>query len=210
MLWLLRKHRSAHDMPPHASSNGRSIVFDEAETSAFVEWQSPGYVQAVVDGTFLKRLPSVEAMYAIIDTQRWTEELRASMTEQLGSRGAMASFATLTLRPGYVSDRTTTDEIMDGDAVLNRLFQIAENGFLPADPWLRASSKRLAATPQGHDPNFVHDHNGNDYITAGPPDVSNAISSDGLPGLFAFRVEPWRSLAQMKMFHVSLPVRLLR
>lgn len=82
------------------------------------------------------------------------------MAEHLASKEAMASFAILTVRPGSVSDRTPMGEIMDGDAVLNRLFQIAENGFLPAAPWLRASPKLLVATLQEHDPNFVHNRNG--------------------------------------------------
>lgn len=168
--WLLRKHLFAHNMTSHPSTSGGHFIFTKVETTAYLESELPRYAQAVIDGTLLKRLPDSEALYAILNANCWTGQLRKSMTDQLNHIDAIATFAALTVPPGYVSEKTTMNEIMDGDVVLERLVEIAKNGELPTDPWLRASVTRLVATLRGHDTHFLRDYADDKYIVDGLPD----------------------------------------
>lgn len=123
-----------------------------------------------MNGVLLKRLPDTEALYAILNAQLWTSDLRRSMISQLSHTAAIATFAALTVRPGYASDKATMNQILDGDIILDRLVEIAKNGELPTDPWLRSSVTRLAATLRGHDPHFACDHADDNYIAHGLSD----------------------------------------
>jgi hypothetical protein len=120
-----------------------------------LELELPRYRRAVIDGTALRRLPDTEAIYCIANSNRWDQDLRASLTAQLDNMNAVATFAALTVRPGYISDRSSMNEMIEADAVLESIDRlVAEVGF-PKDIWLATSVKRLQATLRGQDPSYV-------------------------------------------------------
>ncbi len=167
--WLIRKHLFAHGLTVHKSEAGGDAVFTKVETKEYLEAELPRYTHAIKDGTFLRRLPDTEAVFVVLNARRWTEELRTNLTEQLSGIRQIATFAALTVKPGYIADQKTMDEMLDGEAILRRLIMLAKNGELPDDPWLRASVTRLAATLRGHDPHFIRDYADDNYIVNGVP-----------------------------------------
>jgi hypothetical protein len=158
--WLLRKHLYAHNLTQHSRPNsGDDVIFGKNETSALLEQELPRYRRAVIDGTALRRLPDMEAVYCIANSKRWDDELRVSLTEQLDNMDAVATFAALTVRPGYVSHRSSMNEMIDVDAVLGVVDRLVADAGLPKDLWLATSVKRLQATLRGLDPSYVGEPN---------------------------------------------------
>jgi hypothetical protein len=153
--WLLRKHLYAHNLTQHSRQNGGEAIYGKEETLQLLEQELPRYRRAVMDGTALRRLPDTEAIYCIANSKKWDQELRSSLTAQLDNMNAVATFAALTVRPGYISDRKSMNEMIEADIVLEAIDKlVAEVGF-PKDIWLATSVKRLRATLSGQDPSYV-------------------------------------------------------
>ena len=153
--WLLRKHLYAHNLTQHSRPNGGEVIYSNNETSKLLERELPRYRSAVIDGTALRRLPNMEAVYCIANSKRWSEELRSSLTAQLDNMDAVATFAALTVRPGYISNRSSMNEMIDADAVLEVVDRFMAETGLPEDVWLATSVRRLQATLRGLDPSYV-------------------------------------------------------
>jgi hypothetical protein len=153
--WLLRKHLFAHNRSSHSSPNDGEVIFGKNDTMQLLERELPRYRRAVIDGTALRRLPDTEAIYCIANSKRWDEELRSSLTLQLDSMEAVATFAALTVRPGYISDRDSMNVMIDADVVLEVIDRMVAEVGLPEDQWLATSIKRLQATLRGQDPSYV-------------------------------------------------------
>ncbi|MBN8906009.1 MAG: hypothetical protein J0H99_05150, partial [Rhodospirillales bacterium] len=105
-----------------------------------------------------------EVLYFILNEQRWTSALRTGLTSQLDDIVAITTFAALTVPPKYLLDKETMNKIIDGEVVLCRLVEVANEGRIPADPWLRRSLLRLVATLRGHDPHAIRDQEDDSYI----------------------------------------------
>ncbi|MBN8925592.1 MAG: hypothetical protein J0H19_03120 [Rhodospirillales bacterium] len=162
--WLLRKHLFAHNMTSHARPIGGEFILTKDETANYLERELPRYMNAITDGMLLKRLPCTEVLYFILNAQRWTSDLRTSLTSQLDDIVAITTFAALTVPPKYLLDKETMNKIIDGEVVLCRLVEVANEGRIPADPWLRRSLLRLVATLRGHDPHAIRDQEDDSYI----------------------------------------------
>jgi hypothetical protein len=152
--WILRKHLYSHNLTQHSHAKGEAI-YGKNETSKLLERELPRYRSAVMDGTALRRLPDTEAIYCIANSKQWGQELRSSLTAQLDNMDAIATFAALTVRPGYVSDRNSMNEMMDADMVLEVVDRLVADVGLPEDLWLAASVRRFQATLRGQDPSYV-------------------------------------------------------
>ncbi|WP_085637501.1 MULTISPECIES: KAP family NTPase [unclassified Pseudomonas] len=157
--WLLRKHLHAHNLTHHSRPNDGEVIYNKNETSKLLEQELPRYRRAIMDETALRRLPNMEAIYCIANSERWDNELRSNLTKQLSNMNAITTFAALTVRPGYVSDRKSMNELIDVDTVLDTADKLEEELGLPENLWLTASFKRLQSTLRGLDPSHIESFN---------------------------------------------------
>ncbi|PMW98844.1 NTPase [Pseudomonas sp. FW215-R2] len=155
--WLLRKHLFAHGLTPHFRSSSDESVLGKNDTIDLLERELPRYRDAVVNGLAMRRLPNMEAIYCLVNSQRWTQELRLSLTSQLNTMEAIATFAALTVRPGFGSSRGQMDELVDADAVLTIINELVALDGYPDNIWLETSVKRLRATLKGKETWAVED-----------------------------------------------------
>ena len=150
--WLLRKLLFAHGLTNHSESPRGNGVLDGDATIKLLEEEIPRYRAAVLDGTALRRLPNVEAIYVLANTSNWTPDLRDSLTEQLAGPSAIATLAGLLVPPGYSTDRQHLNELFDAVVVQERLEALESECGLPSDGWLAESSNRLLKLLKGADP----------------------------------------------------------
>jgi hypothetical protein len=156
--WILRKQMYAHGLSKHSRSGGGESVYTKDETLDLMRLETPRYRKAVLDGTALRRLPNVEAIYVIANQNAWDDELRASFTQQLQGRDAISTIAALILPPGHGSDRKALSELFDPDRVSEELRQ-ARFDKPPMQPWIESAVRRFNATLDGRDPSFDYDDN---------------------------------------------------
>jgi hypothetical protein len=152
--WVLRKHLFAHGLTHHDERPRGNGILDREAITALLEREVPRYRAAVLDGTALRRLPNVEAIYVLANSSNWTDELRDSLTSQLVGAPAISTLAGLLVPPGYSTDAKHLDELFDAEIVLSRLEQLVADGELPTQPWLAESTLRLLKILKGGDPMF--------------------------------------------------------
>lgn len=155
--WMLRKHLFGHGMTIHRPSGTGQVIFDREATQAMLDSETPRYRAALMSGYALRRLPDNELMYVLGNSDRIDDDLRNNLTEQLVTLDAIASFAVITVPPGYTTDKRSLDQFIDTDAVLVRLNQLLETEALTGDPYLRTSLSRLRVILGGGDPHFIRD-----------------------------------------------------
>jgi hypothetical protein len=152
--WMLRKHLYAHGLTTRSEPPRGGEVFDKKETEELLARELPRYRQAVIDGTALRRLPDLEAVFVIVNTGHWDKDLRAALTAQLDTMQAISTFAGLMVPPGFTANRTLLDELVDANTVQARFEAMFACGDRPSNPWLDQSLRRLLATFAGRDPMF--------------------------------------------------------
>ncbi len=152
--WLLRKHLFACGLTRNSEDVRGGGVLDRDAVIALLEREVPRYRVAVLDGTALRRIPNVEAIYVLSNSGNWTGELRESLTSQLDSADAIWTLAGLVVPPGYSIHVKHLDELFDAKVVRERLEQLVAGDELPTDPWLRESTLRLLKILGGADPMF--------------------------------------------------------
>ena len=149
--WILRKHLFAHGLTSYARQGNGDQIYDLSETMALRERELPRYRSAVLEGIALRRLPDAEAIFCMINSNYWDEDLRQSFTSQLDSMVAIASLAALMLPPGVICDRSTLDLMVDADIVLERTNRLLREEGMPENEWLATSIRRFRATLAGRD-----------------------------------------------------------
>ena len=140
--WILRKLLFAHGLTSHAGPRGGEIL-SLAETRALLASELPRYREAVASGVALRRLPNVEAIFVLMNTADWGEDLRAAITGQLDTVAAIATFAGLLVPPSFVVDLATLDTLCQADVVLARVDTLIANDELPTEQWLADGIHRL-------------------------------------------------------------------
>jgi hypothetical protein len=153
--WLLRKHLFAHGLCIHSTSSRENYIFDLAKTQELLEREVPRYREALASGFALRRLPDNEAMYVLLNSGNFDEDLRQKFTQQMSSMDAIASFAVITVPPGYVAEKSSLNQLIDADAVLANIIKMKAEGVMPAAPYLRISVRRLEATLAGRNTHFM-------------------------------------------------------
>lgn len=153
---ILRKHLfnwglTIHDPNPRHGE----FVFDKRETEDLLARTAPNFRAALLDGTLLRRIPNSEALFALSNAAQWDDDVRASLTKQLQEPEARASFAALTVPPGYSIDRKSLDELIDSDAVLTAM-RAADEG-RRAGTWSENCLRRLRYALRGKDTIFMSD-----------------------------------------------------
>ena len=140
--WILRKLLFAHGLTSHAGPRGGEILSLD-ETRVLLASELPRYREAVTSGVALRRLPNVEAIFVLMNTADWGEDLRTAITGQLDSVAAIATFAGLLVPPSFVVDLATLDSLCHADVVLARVDALIASGELPTDQWLADGIHRL-------------------------------------------------------------------
>lgn len=146
---VLRQHMFAHGLTKHGPARGGQTIYSKDETEKLMARELPRYRAAVLEGTALRRLPNVEAIYAIANTGAWDSELRSAFTAQLRDRESLSTLAALLVPPGHSADRKALGELFDPDVVFAQL-----NALEPVDPasetWIDNSRNRLRAILARH------------------------------------------------------------
>ncbi|MBB2971274.1 KAP family NTPase [Mesorhizobium sp. RMAD-H1] len=143
--WILRKHLFAHGLTKYSSAPRGGEVLTRQETENLLARELPRYIQAVRDGTALRRLPNMEAVYVILNTENWDKELHSSLTAQLDTLEAISTLAALLLPPGTSAERSLLDELFDADSVQKIIETLIADAGVPANPWLADNLERLRA-----------------------------------------------------------------
>ncbi|MBK1624936.1 KAP family NTPase [Afifella marina] len=146
--WILRKNLFAHGLTYHSKTGRGGEILTLEETKDLLAREVPRYQQAVISGVALKRVPTLEAVYVLANTEHWTPEIRSAFTDQLDSLEAIATFAALKVPPGYGVDPTSLNKLIDTDAVFTTLEKLGEPRE-PADPWLAECLQRLRNVLRG-------------------------------------------------------------
>jgi hypothetical protein len=162
--WLLRRHLFGHGLVGEERSRDRDQILSAEETRGYVECELPRYAAAIESGEWLRRLPDTEILYCILNMERWTEDLRASLTDQLVSTEALLTFAGLMTPPGILSSPEVMRLLVDTEIVLARIVAFVKDIGEPEDVWLANALRRLVATMRGHDATFIGRNGGDDYI----------------------------------------------
>lgn len=155
--WVLRKAMRAHGLSVHSRGESDQFFLDKLQTQTMMEDEFPKYRSAVQSGHILRRLPTLEPLFALLNASRWDDELRTSMTQQLEGEEAIGTFAGLLVPPGYASELSTINQICDADRLKQNLGNLLENADAFPDPWIRDCAVRLHRTLNGKDPLFDDD-----------------------------------------------------
>lgn len=141
--WMLRKHLFAFGLTHHGPAQGGETLLNREETEQLLDTETPRYREAVFSGEALRRLPTVEAIYVLANSRRWTRDLRDSLTSQLNGIAAISTFAALLVPPGYVADREHLNDMFDIEQVSLNLQQSVNDEGWPQDKWVEESLRRL-------------------------------------------------------------------
>lgn len=155
--WMLRKHLFAFGLTQHGQAHDGDTLLTKEETAHLLDKETPRYREAVLSGEALRRLPTLEAIYVLANSRRWTHDLRDSLTSQLNSVEPIATFAALLVPPGYSASREHLNEMFDVEKVaLNLQQSVNENGW-PHDKWVEESLRRLQRIIRTGDPDTEED-----------------------------------------------------
>lgn len=146
--WIVRKQMSAHGLSKHSRGGRGDSIYSRSETLDLIGREIPRYRAAIIDGTALRRLPNVEAIYVIANYEAWDEDLRMSLTGQLVGRDALATMAALLLPPGHLTDLNSLAELFDPVAVREALGEIDFTD--PAlEPWIDSAVQQFRSILAG-------------------------------------------------------------
>lgn len=141
--WMLRKHLFAFGLTHHGPARGGETLLSKEETERLLDEETPRYREAVLNGEALRRLPNLEAIYVLANSERWTQDLRESLTHQLCGVAPIGTFAALLVPPGYSADREHLSQMFDIEHVALSLKRSVNDEGWPEDQWVAESLRRL-------------------------------------------------------------------
>ena len=153
--WILRKHLFAHGLTPYRNNTAGDYLLDETETIALRQTEIPRYRRAVIDGVVLRKLPDTEAIFCIVNSSAWDEDLRGCFTAQIDSMDALKTLAALMTPPGILCDLSTLDLMLEANTVLHKANELLRENGMPETEWLAAAIRRLRAVLAGRDVHSV-------------------------------------------------------
>jgi hypothetical protein len=120
------------------------VIWDKTETNALIQTELLRYRLAISSGFLLKRLPDVDAVYAISNMGKFDVSLRDEFSAQLSTPEAIGTFAALIVPQGFITDRNSLEQIVDCELLLKRLEgELACGSFAKVDAWLANAVSRL-------------------------------------------------------------------
>lgn len=153
---ILRKLLFANGLTKHSPKSRENPVLGPTETQAFVDREVPRYRAAIEDGTALRRLPNVEAIFVVENLNLWDNDLKSSLLKQLQGAEALATFASLIVPPGYSITKPMLDALADADTIAQRIASLRNEDW-PTDAYLLSSLRRLSAAAMGQNLTFMDD-----------------------------------------------------
>jgi hypothetical protein len=152
--FILRKHLFAYGLTNHDEDPRGGDILRLAETEDLLAREIPRYRKAILEGFALRRLPHLEIIYTLLNTDNWDTELRDSFTNQLDSLESVLSMAALTVPPGYGASRSMLDKLFNTDIVLSRVKNEFDINQSATDPWLNVCLQRFIDILEGRRPEF--------------------------------------------------------
>lgn len=147
---LFRQELFAHGMIEGSSSRGNSALsreyVDQIIAEDLARWRT-----AILDGTVLKHLPTLDLIYIFLNLDRWDEELKNSLRAQLEDSDSLLTFSGLMLPPGHTIGRDTLHNLLNVELLQPTIDKVLSH---PSDreTWLLNSVGKLARIAAGHDP----------------------------------------------------------
>jgi hypothetical protein len=141
LYWNIRAHR----LDARAGHQDERETLSEDITARLIADEVPRYRSAVLNGTVLRRLPTLDVVFALMQAGAWDEEMRLSLNSQLTDFTSIATFAALLFPPGFGEPFETLNDIVvvhDLDLKTRTLEMPSDHA---GDSWLWASVKRLKA-----------------------------------------------------------------
>jgi hypothetical protein len=148
---IVRDEMYAQGLSRNKRTARGDVIYSELEFKQLLSQETRRYMTAVLDGTALRRQPSMSAIYVIKDQNLWNSDLRTAMTNQLKSRDAISTIAALILPPGYGTEQKFLTELFDLEAVVKEIDQINFDA-PPLEPWIANAVQRLRFIISGQDP----------------------------------------------------------
>ncbi|GFM83880.1 NTPase [Pseudomonas cichorii] len=154
--WILRRHLFAHGLTPYAQQHHGRTFFDFSETIDLQDRELPRYSAAVKNGLVLRRLPDTEAIFCLLNSDRWGPALIESLTTQLQDMNSVVTLAVLLNPPHVVIDLKTLDQLLEVSTVVRVIERLVRADGIPANRWLASSLIRFRNSLLGRDPHFSH------------------------------------------------------
>lgn len=148
--WILRKAMFQNGLVVGQPARHGELIFDKAETQDLLAHVIPKYRESLLNGTLLRRIPTMEALFVLKNGGFWDGELYGSLTHQITEPSGLETFAAVMTPPGYVIEQKTLSELVD----LETLLKTAASMKKPGDPWVALSVRRLRLTAEGKDTIF--------------------------------------------------------
>ncbi|WP_291196758.1 P-loop NTPase fold protein [Hyphomonas sp.] len=124
-------------------------IFGREDAKKLIYSEVARYRIAILDGFALRRLPTLSAIFAVSNLNRWDEELRNSFTQQLKRPEAICTFSALAVPPGYVIERTSLDNLMHADEIQSYLTGLGPPLNWIENDWIAMTVRRLVRILEG-------------------------------------------------------------
>ncbi|KWV47064.1 hypothetical protein AS026_13930 [Rhizobium altiplani] len=147
---ILRTHLFAYGIVGNQVRGGG--VLTQSETQALLDRELPRYREAIIDGSFLRRVASPDALYIFANLNSFDSEMRSSFTDQLTTFDAISTLAALLVPPGIRVSLETLEIFFDTPLVLERAQNFISTLGYPSDLWIAESLRRLVVVLRGRDP----------------------------------------------------------
>lgn len=103
----------------------------------------PRYGEAVRSGKLLKFIASPDLVRCLVESGKWGEDMRRSMTEQLSSIEALMTFAAWFLADNQYVEGIELDHVIDCKVVFAIIETLEKERGPLEEPWLQTMLSRL-------------------------------------------------------------------
>lgn len=150
---VVRHELFAHGMVRDFSSRGDNI-FDIEQVKGIYASESVRYIDYIQSGQFLRDAVNVDPIFALLNMEDWTSDLKESLLSQMVSSEAVSTFAALLTPPGWTLDLVTLDKIVEVTQ-LRSILDKTDPGV--GDTWVQLARRRLVRVANGQDIHFDRD-----------------------------------------------------
>jgi hypothetical protein len=152
---FVRKHIFGYDLGTiKARRTEKGLIWDEEEFKILLTDELGRYRHAIRDGSLLRRCPSFEPGFALLNVGEFDAELRQELTAQLNSTEAVLALAVLLVPPGFSMAPDSLATLVDFTVLKTTLERLGAPETWEIDPYLRESARRLVALLEGKDLTF--------------------------------------------------------
>jgi hypothetical protein len=141
---LLRAHVFKYGMTSDGQRQSLPAIYEKAEVESLIQSEHKRYTAAIHDGTQLKRLPDVDLIFLLLNLGLYDEPLRDSLTAQINTPDAFATFSCLMVPPGYLVGVDALEKLIHLEEMKERVQRtFPESAFANAHSWVQQSVARM-------------------------------------------------------------------